>query len=268
MTRDKEGNGSAVIRFLPPVNGDELPWVRTYSFGFKGPTGRWYLNESPNTIGLPDPVAERNQADWASGDQAMQDEVRKRKRQTKYISNILVIKDPAHPENEGKIFLFKYGKKIHEMIASKAKPEFADDDPMYVWDLWDGANFKLRIKTVASYPNYDSSEFMSKSEVFGGDEDKLQELVDGCHKLSEFTEPGRFKSYETLKAEFDKAMNGSTVQPAAARRAADDNDEPTPPKEDAPKAARKVEAPKKVEKPAEGEDDMEYFRKMMEGLDE
>lgn len=267
MTPDKEGNGSAVIRFMPPVKGDELPWVKTFSFGFKGTTGKWYINESPTTIGLPDPVSDRNQADWATNDPVIQDEVRKRKRRTTYISNVVVLKDPANPDNVGKIFLFKYGKKIHDMLVNKAKPEFEDDKPVLVYDIWEGANFKLRMKKVAGYTNYDSSEFDSVSEMFAGDEEKQQAAIDGCHRLAEFVDPSRFKSYEVLKAEFDKAMSGSSIAPAASRSSSiDDSDEEvTQAPVSKPAAPRKVEPiKKKAETTSTDDDDMDYFRKLME----
>lgn len=267
MTPDKEGNGSAVIRFLPPVKGDELPWVKTYSFGFKGTTGKWYINESPSTIGLPDPVSDRNSADWATNDPAIQEEVRKRKRRTQYISNIVVLKDPANPENVGKTFLWKYGKKIHDMIVKKAKPEFEDDKQVLVYDIWEGANFKLRMKKVAGYTNYDSSEFDAISELFSGDEDKQQAALDGCHRLAEFVDPGRFKSYDVLKTEFEKVMNGSVVAPAASRNTSMDDSDDSPSVDTKPAAAapRKIEPVKKQAPAATGEDDeMEYFRKLME----
>jgi hypothetical protein len=263
MTPDKEGNGSAVIHFLPPVKGDDLPWVKTYSFGFKGTTGKWYINESPSTIGLPDPVSDRNAADWATNDPSIQEEVRKRKRRTQYISNIVVLKDPANPDNNGKTFLFRYGKKIHDMIVAKAKPEFDDDKPVLVYDIWEGANFKLRMKKVAGYTNYDSSEFDSVAELFGGDEEKQQAAIDGCHRLSEFTDPGRFKAYDVLKAEFEKVMSGSSVQPAASRNTSIDDDDP-PFETKTESAPRKIEPVKKKAVADDGDDDdLSYFKSLL-----
>ena len=163
LSRDKAGNGSAVIRILPPVNGDDLPWVKNFSYAFQGPSGRWYINESPTSIGLADPVAEINSEAYASKDESRIEEAKKRKRRNQFIANILVIKDPANPDNEGKVFLWKFGKKILDMIMSKAKPEFEDEDPVFVWDIDEGCNFKLRIKNVAGYPNYDSSDWAAKS---------------------------------------------------------------------------------------------------------
>ena len=266
LTRDKSGNGSAIIRFMPPVNGDELPWVREFSYGFQGKqTGKWYINLSPSTIGQPDPVMEYNAAAWASKDEERMADARTRKRRTQFISNILVIKDPANPENEGKIFLFKYGKKIHEMIVSKAKPDFDTDEPIFVWDLWDGCNFKLRIKTVADYPNYDSSEWSAQSAI-SDDDDKLQKLVDSCYPLSEFTNPSRFKSYEDLKKEFDRTMDVASVAPkTAASKAKEEVDDDFNLEKEVSKVAQQ---PRKVEKQeattsAVDDDDLEEFKRML-----
>ena len=135
LTRDKTGTGSAVIRFLPATGNDELPWVKLYSYAFQGPTGKWFINDSPSTIGEKDPVMEANAELWNSGFDADKEIARKRKRKTSYIYNILVLKDPANPENDGKVFLFKAGKQIHDMIGAKAKPQFEDDEPVFVYDL-------------------------------------------------------------------------------------------------------------------------------------
>lgn len=266
LNRDKSGNGSAIIRFLPPVNGDELPWVKEFSYGFQSKTnGKWYINLSPSTIGQPDPVMEYNAAAYASKDEARIEDAKNRKRRTQFISNIMVIKDPANPENDGKIFLFKYGKKIHEMIVSKAKPEFDTDEPILVWDLWEGCNFKIRIKTVANYPNYDSSEWSGQSAL-SDDDDKLQSIIDKCYKLSEFTEPSRFKSYDVLKKEFDRVMDVAGATQTAESIAKKQIEQEF----DLEKEVAKTAAPsvRKVEKPAfaDDEDDLADFRKMLEDM--
>lgn len=266
-TRDKAGNGSAIIRFLPPVNGDELPWVKTYSVGFQGPTGKWYINESPSTIGLPDPVYEINQAAYASKDEAQIEEAKKRKRRTQYISNIYVVKDPANPSNDGKVFLFKYGAKIHEMIMNKAKPEFEDDTPIQVWDLWEGCSFKLRIKQVSGYPNYDSSEWMGQSAL--AEDDVLESIIKNAYKLKEFLDPSRFKPYDKLKEELDRALNGAATPTAAQRAAKESEDAPFDIESEVKKATAKVNEPRKVEqaKPTDdSDDDMDEFKKMLENL--
>jgi hypothetical protein len=275
-TRDKEGNASATIRFLPSTNDESLPWVQIYSFGFQGPSGKWYINESPATIGKPDPVSEINAQEWSTGDKVIQDQVRKRKRRTSFISNIVVLRDSANPENNGKTFLFKYGKKIHDMIKTKSKPEFEDDTPIHVYDIWEGANLKLRVKSVVitpgkpPVPNYDSSEFDSVSELFNGDEDKQQAAIDACHDLSEFIAPSKFKSYDTLKAEYERVMGAtSPVKTAADRQEFEDvPDFETTPKVSQKSPPKKIEPVKKVEEKSDDkDDDMEYFRKLMESDD-
>lgn len=269
LNRDKAGNGSAIIRFLPPVNGDELPWVKTFSYGFQGQSGKWYINESPSTIGLPDPVMEYNAAAYASKDEERIEDAKKRKRRTQFISNIYVVKDPANPENEGKVFLFKYGKKIHDLIVSKAKPEFDSEDPIYVWDLWEGCNLKLRIKTVSGYPNYDSSEWTGQGPLLS-DDDHLQKIVDTCHKLAEFIDPSRFKPYEKLSEEFNRAMSLSGSTQTAEAKARKELDEDLAFDLDAEVKKAAETQPRKVEKKAavveDDEDDLESFKKMLDDL--
>jgi gp32 DNA binding protein like len=272
ITRDKAGNGSAVIRFLPPVNGDELPWVKEFSYGFQSKsTGKWYINLSPSTIGLPDPVMEYNAAAWASKDEDRMNDAKTRKRRTQFISNIYVVKDPGNPENEGKVFLFKYGKKIHDLIVSKAKPEFDDDTPVIVWDLDEGANLKLRIKVVSDYPNYDSSEWAAQSPL-SEDDDALQSIIDKCYKLSEFLEPSRFKSYDALKQEFDRSLNGTATQSAAskiAKEAAEDDGPQFDLDKEVEKAAPVKKVVKEQPKPsavADDDEDLESFKKMLADL--
>ena len=156
---DKVGNGYAVIRFLPPSQGEDLPWVRIWNHGFQGPTGKWYIEDSLTTIGLPDPVSELNNQLWNSGNEADKDVARAQKRKLTYISNILVVTDPGRPDNEGKVFLFKFGKKIFDKIKDVADPQFQDEESVNPFDFWSGANFKLKIRKVEGYRNYDKSEF-------------------------------------------------------------------------------------------------------------
>ena len=271
LSQDKAGNGSAVIRFLPPIH-DELPWVRVYSYGFQGPGGKWYINESPSTIGLPDPVMEYNGECYGRGEEGKKD-AKTRSRRTQFISNIVVVKDPANPENEGKTFLYKYGKKIHEMITSKAKPEFEDETPVQVWDLDEGANLKLRIKIKDKFPNYDSSEWAAQSALFDGDDDQMQAAVDAAFKLSEFTDPSKFKSYEDLKKEFDRAMSMSSGTTAAAKatqeQESDDGKfdlEAEVKKASAEKAPQKVEKKKAVKIEEDSDDEMDSFKKLLEDI--
>lgn len=270
ISRDKAGNGSAIIRILPPVNGDELPWVKNFSYGWQSKvTGKWYINESPTSIGLPDPVAELNASDWASKDEERIEQAKQRKRRNQFIANILVIRDPANPENDGTVRLWKFGKKIMDMIMSKAKPEFDDADPVFVWDIDEGCNFKLRIKNVSNYPNYDSSEFSAQSPLADSDEE-MQEILDKAHRLGEFTDPSHFKSYDQLKADLDRVMNGTTSRRAEDKAISDVNDDGDSFDLDAEvkKAAapaRKVET-KKVESVTDDEDGLDSFKKLLEDL--
>jgi len=262
--RDKAGNGTATIRFLSRTEGDELPWVKLFSHGFKGPTGRWYIENSLSTIGKTDPVSELNMRLWneTEDDKSPQRaQVRAQKRKLNYISNILVINDPKHPENNGKVFLFKYGKKIFDKIMDKARPTFEDEDPVNVFDYWEGANFKLRIKMVDKYPNYDASEFESVSSVADDDEEIL-EIAKQQYKLSEFTDPKNFKSYDELKAKLEAVLNGAPVSTGTAYSAAIDEDE-APRVKAAPAPGPSKEAPRPAAKrpPSEDDDDMmSYFQ--------
>jgi hypothetical protein len=260
--RDKAGNASATIRFLARTEGDELPWVKVFSHGFKGPTGMWYIENSLTTIGKADPVSELNMRLWNSTEDDNSPErkqARAQKRKLNYVSNILVVNDPKHPENNGKVFLFKYGKKIHDKIMDKARPTFEDEDPVNVFDYWEGANFKLRMKTVDGYPNYDSSEFEPVSAVADSDEEIL-EVANQQYKLSEFVDPSNFKSYDELKTKLERVLSGSTVTNTAAEMAMEDE-----PAVKAPKAAPSKPAPKPAAKKAAVEEDddedmMSYFQ--------
>ena len=196
---DKSSNGFAVIRFLPAPNEEDLPWARLFSHGFQGPGG-WYIENSRTTLGDKDPVSEMNTKLWNSGLESDKEIARKRKRRLNYISNILVVSDPANPENEGKVFLYKYGKKIFDKINEAMQPEFADEEAINPFDFWNGANFKLKVRKVAGFINYDKSEFDSQSELFDGDDTKLEELWKTQYSLSEFTDPSNFKSYDELKS--------------------------------------------------------------------
>jgi hypothetical protein len=219
-TVDKAGNGMAVIRFLPApaVDGDDaLPWVRRFDHGFQGPGG-WYIENSLTTLGQKDPVSEYNTTLWNSGIEANKEIARKQKRRLHYIANILVISDPSNPSNEGEIKLFKFGKKIFDKITEAMNPEFADETPINPFDMWEGANFKLKIRNVEGYRNYDKSEFADKSALLDGDDEKLEALWKKEFSLKEFTEPSNFKSYEVLKAKLDKVLGfdgGSSVKTKA-----------------------------------------------------
>ena len=207
-TVDKAGNGMAMIRFLPApsVDGeDALPWVRVFSHGFQGPGG-WYIENSLTTLNQKDPVSEYNSTLWNSGIEANKDIARKQKRKLSYVANILVISDPSNPENEGQIRIYKFGKKIFDKITEAMNPEFADETPVNPFDMWEGANFKLKIRNVEGYRNYDKSEFAEKSALLDGDDAKLEALWKQEHSLKEFLEPKHFKAYDLLKTRLDKVL--------------------------------------------------------------
>ena len=205
IERDKSGNGYAVIRFLPSPQGEDDPYVQVWSHAFQGPGG-WYIENSLTTLGGKDPLGELNTQLWATGNKSDQEVVRQRKRKLSYYSNIYVVKDPAHPENEGKVFLFKYGKKIFEKISSALKPEFEDESPTDAFDLWTGANFKLKVRMADGYPNYDKSEFETPSVLGGFEDEDLEELWKKCNSLKEFVSPENFKSYDQLKTRLDTVL--------------------------------------------------------------
>ena len=212
---DKSGNGYAVIRFLPAPEGEDLPFVKLYSHAFQGPGG-WYIENSLTTLGQKDPVSEFNTTLWNNGTDAGKDTARKQKRKLTYISNIYVVKDPANPENEGRVFLFKYGKKIFDKITAAMQPEFEDEEAIDPFDFWQGANFKLKAKNVAGYRNYDSSEFTAQSPVLE-DDDALEALWKKESSLQEFVAPDQFKTYEVLRARLE-----SVLRTASANRVDED----------------------------------------------
>jgi len=201
---DKMGNGFAVIRFLPAPEGEELPWAKVWSHAFQG-SGGWYIENSLTTLGQKDPVSEYNTQLWNSGLESDKEIARKQKRKLSYYSNIYVLKDSANPQNEGKVFLFKYGKKIFDKIQAAMQPEFEDETPINPFDFWEGANFKLKIKKVAGYWNYDSSEFERPGPLLKDDE-ALEALWKTEFSLEEFTKSSNFKSYQELKKRLDYVL--------------------------------------------------------------
>ena len=247
---DKAGNGMAVIRFLPAsaVDGDEaLPWVRYWNHGFQGPGG-WYIENSLTTLNQKDPVSEYNSVLWNSGIEANKEIARKQKRRLTYIANILIVSDPKHPENEGQIKLYKFGKKIFDKISEAMNPEFADETPLNPFDFWAGANFKIKIRQVEGYRNYDKSEFDKPSELFDGDDKKLEALWKKEYSLKEFVDPSQFKSYDVLKAKLDKVLGLDGVAPVTTK--AEDTFV-------APKASAAASS-------VEEDEDLEYFRSLAE----
>lgn len=209
-TRDKAGNASATIRFLPKHAKDELPWVLLYSHGFQGPTGKWYIENCLSTIGQEDPVLIENKKLYATGLESDKKEALKRKRKASYISRILVINDPGNPDNNGKQFFFKYGKKIFEKIMDKVQPTFEDETPSNIFDLWEGRNFKLRMRQVEGYPNYDTSTFAEPSPVADSDEAILK-IVNAQEPVSQFIAPDKFKSFDDLYRKFNAVVNGTSA---------------------------------------------------------
>ena len=210
---DKSGNGYAVIRFLPAPDGEDLPFVKLYSHAFQGPGG-WYIENSLTTLGQKDPVSEFNTTLWNNGTDAGKETARKQKRKLTYISNIYVVKDPANPENEGKVFLYKYGKKIFDKLTAAMQPEFEDEEAIDPFDFWQGANFKLKAKNVAGYRNYDSSEFAAVTPLLD-DDDALEAIWKKQYSLEEFVAADQFKSYDDLKKRLESVLRvGSTrIQP-------------------------------------------------------
>ncbi len=201
---DKSGNGYAVIRFLPAPDGEDIPFVKVYSHAFQGPGG-WLIDNCLTSINQKCPVCEHNSGLWNNGTDAGKEVARKQKRKLTYVSNIYVVKDPANPENEGKVFLFKYGKKIFDKITEAMQPEFEDEQAIDPFDFWTGANFKLKAKNVAGYRNYDSSEFASAGALLN-DDDALEAIWKKQYSLAEFMSPNEFKTYEELKKRLDSVL--------------------------------------------------------------
>ena len=201
---DKSGNGYAVIRFLPAPNGEDLPFVKLYSHAFQGPGG-WYIENSLTTLGQKDPVSEYNSELWNNGTDAGKELARKQKRKLTYVSNIYVVKDPANPANEGKVFLFKYGKKIFDKLTAAMQPEFEDEEAIDPFDFWQGANFKLKAKNVAGYRNYDSSEFAASAPLLD-DDDAMEAVWKKQYSLAELVAADQFKSYDELKKRLDYVL--------------------------------------------------------------
>ena len=209
---DKGGNGYAVIRFLPAPENEDLPFVKLYSHAFQGPGG-WYIENSLTTLGQKDPVSEYNSLLWNNGTDLGKETARKQKRKLTYVSNVYVVKDPANPENEGKVFLFKYGKKIFDKLTAAMQPEFEDEEAIDPFDFWQGANFKLKAKNVAGYRNYDSSEFAAVSPLLN-DDDALESLWKKQFSLAELVAGDQFKTYEELKTRLDYVLgNKKTTTP-------------------------------------------------------
>ena len=254
-TVDKSGNGMATIRFLPApgVDGEDgLPWVRRFDHGFQGPGG-WFIDNCLTTVGEKCPVCEHNSGLWNSGVEANKDIVRKQKRRLSYLANIYVVSDPAHPENDGTVRLFKFGKKIFDKISEAMNPEFADETPLNPFDLWEGANFKMKIRNVEGYRNYDKSEFASQGAL-SDDEAKLETIYNKEHSLKEFVEKKNFKSFDQLKARLDKVL-GYEGDIVPATRAED---------VELPTATRTAPVRASAPVASTNDDDLDYFKSLAE----
>jgi hypothetical protein len=261
LEADKAGNGTATLRFLPRVEGDELPWVKIFNHAFQGPTGKWYIENSLTTLGENDPVGELNSKLWNSGSDANKEIARKQKRKLSYICNVLIISDPKHPENEGKVMLFKFGKKIFDKLMDKAKPTFEDDKPVNIFDPYDGADFKLRMRKVDGYPNYDQSTFMDQAQLAGGDEEKMVEILNRSYKLSEFLDRKNFKSYEDLNKKLSDVLDADAPLARSAATLSED-DSYVAPTRNASAPTQVASRPVSVSSSNDEEDVMKYFQKI------
>jgi len=266
---DKSGNGYAVIRFLPAPDGEDLPWVKLFSHAFQGPGG-WYIENSLTTIGGKDPIGELNRELWNSGSDADKDIARKQKRKLSFYANIYVVKDPANPQNEGKVFLYKFGKKIFDKIMDVMQPEFEDETPINPFDFWKGANFKMKLRKVEGYWNYDKSEFDSPSTLLD-DDDALEAIWKKQYSLTKFTEPDQFKSYDELKKRLDMVL-GNKAQArqeeqeteydnyAATEQRAVSEEQVMQKLEDSYQASKNVESTSSTD----DDDPLSYFSKLAE----
>ena len=261
-TVDKAGNGYAIIRFLPAGKGEDLPWVKYWDHGFKGPTGRWYIENSLTSIGQNDPVSEMNTQLWNSGREEDKETARMRKRRLHHVSNILVVSDSANPQNEGKVFLYKYGKKIMDKVMDVMQPQFQDEKPVNPFDFWGGANFKLKIRNFEGYRNYDKSEFDSQTELFDGEEAKLEAVYEKLHGLNEFINQESYKSYADLKKKLYEVLGEEQLANTFSTDTQVELNETREVKVDAPAA---VAAPAQSDVSLDTEDDgdtLSYFAKL------
>jgi len=254
---DKTGNGYAVIRFLPAVKDESLPWAKLWNHAFQGPTGQWYIENSLTTVGQNDPVSELNSAYWNSGVESDKEIARRQKRKLSYYANIYVVSDPKNPQNEGKVFLYRFGKKIFDKCMESMQPAFEDESPVNPFDFWEGANFKLKIRKVDGYWNYDKSEFEAPSPLFDDDE-QLEEVWGKQYSLEEFTAPSNFKSYDELKNRLDLVLAGTTTLTTAAATAVEDE----PVVSTVTVDTKEEPAPTVAVSDDDDEDSMSYFEKL------
>lgn len=229
-TVDKANNGYAVIRFLPAGENNEIPWTQFWDHGFKGPSGQWYIEKSLSSIGQSDPVGELNSQLWNSGIESDKEIARKQKRRLHYVSNIYVVNDPGNPDNEGKVFLFQYGKKIFDKIMDAMQPQYEDEEALDPFNFWEGANFKLKIRDVDGYRNYDKSEF-ARPSALSDDDEELEKIYNSMHDLREFTDPKNYKSYDELKARLMAVLGDTSSVGAPTMRQESQLGEEMPPRQ-------------------------------------
>ena len=253
---DKAGNGYAVIRFLPEPKGEDLPWVRIFSHGFQGPSGKWYIENSLTTFNEKDPISEYNSSLWNNGTDAGKEQARKQKRRLSYIANIYVVKDPANPENEGQVKLYKFGKKIFDKLNEKMNPEFEDETATNPFDFWEGADLKLKIRNVEGYRNYDKSEFAEVSPLLEGDDAKLETVYDSMFSLQEFLDRKHFKTYAELQAKLDMVLGLAGSTPTSSVVTAEENVVEMP-------KQKEVSAPK-IESSDSDDENLSFFEKLAE----
>ena len=262
-TRDKAGNGYAVIRFLPGDAEAATPWIRYWDHAFKGPTGQWYIEKSLTSIGQQDPLSELNSKMWNSGIDADKAVVRQRKRNLRYVSNVLIVSDPSAPENEGQVKLYRFGKKIFDKIMDSMQPQFPDEAPVNPFDMWEGADFTVKIRKVEGYPNYDASSFKAPAAVPGTDEE-LEEIYNKQFDLNEWTDPKNYKTYDELKARLAMVLGEQAPRTVKQEAALELNDEiPEFPSTPEP-VAKTASAPKPAtaESSMDDDDTMSYFAKL------
>lgn len=255
-TVDKAGNGSAIIRFLPAPQGEDVPFVRYWDHGFQGPGG-WYIEKSLTSIGEDDPVSEYNSKLWNSGIESDKEIARKQKRRLHYVANIYVVSDPGNPSNEGKVFLYEFGKKIFDKINDLMHPQFEDEDAVNPFDFWEGSNFRLRIRQVEGYRNYDKSAFDSPGSLLDDDED-LEKIWQSQYPLAEILDRSNFKSYQELQTKLARVLGGSVPTTSAETEEIEEAPAWTPPAAEA-KPAKQESTPTFDD---DDDDSLDFFRKL------
>jgi len=270
---DKAGNGYAVIRFLPSKEEDDLvvPFVSVYDHGFQGPSGKWYIENSLTSIGKEDPVSELNQKLWNSGREEDKDTVRRQKRRLHYLTNIYVVKDPAQPQNEGQVFLYRIGTKIYNKIKEAMNPpvEF-EEKPIVPYDFWEGANFKLKIRKVEGYLNYDNSSFDEQSSLLDGEDDEIEKVYEKIQSLKQFINPegkdvngyALFKPYAELKKKLYNVLDMRMTDVSS-----DEDEAPAKPKPEPKKEEKKLAADAPFDTSTSTSDDgdstLDYFKGLL-----